>query len=498
MTEWWQKDEGDVPVPIPRRDVVPGAGFSDPRTVNPAPEVTFFVPEWRIKRRKIAIGATAIAVGFFSLGVVVLVRAATADDPETRRLGMVQYLFIVVMSIASVLALVAVWRWANERDPRDTQDPIAGLRRPGDGYAGLMSLDLGLPVGDLTRRLLEVDSVSGNEGPLADLVEEAFRGLPHLDVTRDGDAIIARTHLGRAERVAIAGHLDTVPLAEGLRVKVEGDTLWGRGAVDMKGGVAVILSLAATLVDPKRDVTWILYDHEEVADALNGLGRISRTNPDLLKVDFAVLAEPTAGRIEGGCNGTLRFEVVVPGTTAHSARAWKGVNAIHQAAPVLVALARYSPQVVTVDGLEYREGLNAVAVAAGIAGNIIPDRCMITINYRYAPDKTEEQAVAHVREVLDESGVEGLTMTVVDHGASCRPGLDAPIARDFVGAVSAMGAGEPRAKYAWTDVARFGTLGIPAVNYGPGDPNLAHSDGERVSIAEIEQVREGLRVWLEG
>jgi succinyl-diaminopimelate desuccinylase len=361
-----------------------------------------------------------------------------------------------------------------------------------------MSLDLGLPVGELTRRLLEVESISGNEGPLADAVEEAFRRLPHLEVTRDGDAIIARTHLGKAERVAIAGHLDTVPLAEGLRIKVEGDTLWGRGAVDMKGGVAIILSLAASVVEPNRDVTWILYDHEEVADALNGLGRISRTNPELLKVDFAVLAEPTAGRIEGGCNGTLRVEVEVPGTAAHSARAWMGVNAIHQAAPVLDVLARYSPQVVMVEGLEYREGLNAVGLAAGIAGNVIPDRCTITINYRYAPDKTEEQAVAHVREVLDGSGVEGLTMTVVDHGASCRPGLNAPAARAFVEAITATGAGEPRAKVAWTDVARFGALGIPAVNFGPGDPDLAHSVGERVSIAEIEKVREGLRAWLEG
>ncbi|MCJ7827209.1 MAG: succinyl-diaminopimelate desuccinylase, partial [Demequinaceae bacterium] len=248
-----------------------------------------------------------------------------------------------------------------------------------------MSLDLSLPVGDLTRSLLEVESVSGNEGPLADAVEEALRALPHLEVIRDGDAIIARTQLGRAERVAIAGHLDTVPLAEGLEVRVDGDTLWGRGAVDMKGGDAIILSLAASMIEPSRDVTWILYDHEEVEDALNGLRRISRKLPELLQVDFAVLAEPTAGRIEGGCNGTLRFEVQVPGTAAHSARAWKGVNAIHEAAPVLAVLARYVPQTVMVDGLEYREGLNAVAVAGGVAGNIIPDRCTVTINYRYAP-----------------------------------------------------------------------------------------------------------------
>lgn len=266
----------------------------------------------------------------------------------------------------------------------------------------------------------------------------------------------------------------------------------------MKGGVAVILSLAASLVEPNRDVTWILYDHEEVADALNGLRRISKNHPKLLEVDFAVLAEPTAGGIEVGCNGTLRFEVEVPGIAAHSARAWKGVNAIHEASPVLAVLSRYVPKVVTVDGLEYQEGLNVVAVAGGIAGNVVPERCTITVNYRYAPDKTEDQAVAHVHEVLHNSGVEGLTIKVVDHGASCRPGLDSPIARAFVEAVVATGADAPRAQYAWTDVARFGALGIPAMNFGPGDPDLAHSDEERVSVKEIERVREGLRAWLEG
>jgi succinyl-diaminopimelate desuccinylase len=361
-----------------------------------------------------------------------------------------------------------------------------------------MILDLGLPVGELTKRLCEIESVSGNEGPLADAVEKAFRALPHLEVIRDGDAIVARTGLDRGERVAVVGHLDTVPLAEGLDVKLDGDTLWGRGTVDMKGGVAVILSLAATLVEPIRDVTWILYDHEEVADELNGLRRILANRPELLDVAFAVLAEPTAGRIEGGCNGTLRVEVGIPGVAAHSARAWKGVNAIHSAAPVLAALASYTPATVTVDGLEYREGLNAVGISGGVAGNVIPDRCVVTVNYRYAPDKGSDEAVGHVRGLMEGLGIEGLTVEVVDHGASCRPGLDAPAARAFVERALAMGAGGPEAKPAWTDVARFGAIGIPAVNFGPGDPNLAHSDQERVSVAEIERVRKGLEAWLGG
>lgn len=361
-----------------------------------------------------------------------------------------------------------------------------------------MILDLSLPVGTLAQRLLEIESVSGGEGPLADAVEEALRVLSHLQVIRDGDAIVAQTSCGKTERVAVVGHLDTVPLAEGLEVRLDGDTLWGRGAVDMKGGVAVILSLAATVAEPSRDVTWILYDHEEVADELNGLRRISTTHPELLEVDFAVLAEPTAGRIEGGCNGTLRIEVEVPGVAAHSARAWNGVNAVHRAAPILTALADYSPRTVSVDGLDFREGLNAVGISGGVAGNIIPGRCVVTVNYRYAPNKTLEEAVAHVREVCEGSGVEGLSFTVADHGESCKPGLDTPAAQAFVDAVSAMGAGGPEAEPAWTDVARFGALGIPAVNYGPGDPDLAHSDEERVSIAEIEHVRKGIKAWLDG
>ncbi len=359
-----------------------------------------------------------------------------------------------------------------------------------------MTLDLRAPVGVLAQRLIDVESVSGNEAALADKVEAALRLLPHLKVTRDGDAIVARTTLGRSERVAIAGHLDTVPIVANLPARADGDTLWGRGAVDMKGGVAVLLSLAAELNTPNRDVTWILYDHEEVEETKNGLGRLARNHPDLLAVDFAVLAEPTDGRIEGGCNGTLRVEVRVPGVAAHSARAWKGVNAIHEAAPVLAVLADYVPASVTVDGLQYRESLNAVAVAGGQAGNVIPDSCTIAVNYRYAPSRTRDEAVAHVREVLARAGVDGLTTDIVDHGAACRPGLDAPLARAFVDAIAATGAGEPRAKLGWTDVARFGALGIPAVNFGPGDPELAHADDERVSVAQIERVRKGLVSWL--
>jgi succinyl-diaminopimelate desuccinylase len=362
----------------------------------------------------------------------------------------------------------------------------------------MTSLDLAAPVEELACALIDIPSVSGGESAIANAVEAALRACAHLEVTRDGDAVVARTTLGRAERVIVAGHLDTVPIAANVPAQWDdaGATLVGRGAVDMKAGVAVALSLAATLTAPSRDVTWIFYDHEEVEEVKNGLGRLARRHPELLKADFAVLGEPTSARIEGGCNGTIRVDVRVPGVASHSARAWKGTNAIHAAAPVLAALADYVPATVTVDGLDYREGLNAVGISGGIAGNVIPDACVISINYRFAPSTPTDDAIAHIDSVVAASGVGEYTLTVTDRADACRPGLDAPLAQSFVDAVASTGAREPRAKVGWTDVARFGALGIPAVNYGPGNPELAHADNERCSVDEIRQCRAGLEAWL--
>jgi succinyl-diaminopimelate desuccinylase len=249
----------------------------------------------------------------------------------------------------------------------------------------------------------------------------------------------------------------------------------------------VQLKLAAELVDPPVDITWIWYDNEEVAADLNGLARLASNRPDLLAGDFAILGEPTSGAIEGGCNGTLRFDLRTTGKRAHSARSWVGVNAIHGAAPILDILAAYQPRSIEVDGLVYREGLNAVAIAGGVAGNVIPDECVVTVNYRFAPDKSGAEAAAYAREIFD-----GFELTVTDSSDGARPGLDAPIAQQFLAAVG----GEAKPKYGWTDVARFSALGIPAVNYGPGDPLLAHADDERVPVEQIADCERGLRAWL--
>lgn len=361
-------------------------------------------------------------------------------------------------------------------------------------------LDLHQDVAQLTADLLDVYSVSGEETALADAVEQALAPVEHLTVRRHGDTVVARTELGRAQRVVLAGHLDTVPLPtrEGSRgtvpsqwVQQEGrPVLYGRGATDMKGGVAVQLALAASLSQPSRDITYVFYDHEEVASDASGLGRLLEAHPEwVTDADFAVLLEPTDGTIEGGCNGTIRFWIRPTGLAAHSGRAWKGQNAIHRLAPVLQALAAYEPATVTVEGLDFREGLNAVQVQGGVAGNVIPDAAGIHINYRFAPDKTLEQAQQHLREVFAD-----FELDWVDLSAAARPGLDAPLARELVASVGQ----DPLPKYGWTDVARFSALGIPAVNFGPGDALLAHTDDEHVTAEAVRACREQLESWLRG
>ena len=348
-------------------------------------------------------------------------------------------------------------------------------------------LDLALPAGPLTLALVDAFSESGHERPLADAVEAALSGVPHLEVDRDGDSVVARTSLGRAERVVIAGHLDTVPAAGNHPGRIEGGLVHGLGSCDMKGGVAVALRLAAHMAEPVRDVTYVFYDNEEVEEVRNGLKRIAERHPDWLAADFAVVMEPSNAGVEGGCQGTLRVEVRTAGRRAHSARSWLGDNAIHGAADVLERLRAYEPRRPIVEGLEYREGLNAVWIAGGVAGNVIPDECVVTVNYRFAPDRTVSEAEAHLADVFG-----GYDVRTVDSGEGARPGLDRPAAQAFVSAVG----GQPMPKYGWTDVARFSALGIPAVNFGPGDPALAHTREEHVPIAQIESCEERMRVWL--
>ena len=352
------------------------------------------------------------------------------------------------------------------------------------------ALDLSASVVDLTAALCDIESVSRNEAPVCDAIEAALRGLPHLEVTRIANSVVARTALDRPERVVLAGHIDTVPLTKdpvNLPTRREGDDLVGRGTVDMKGGVAVQLRVAAQVAEPSRDITFVFYEGEEIDSAFNGLRLIQEARPDLLHADFAVLLEPTAVQIEGGCKGTLRADVTVRGVAAHSARPWNGRNAIHDAAAILTRLTAYDAETVTVDGLDYHEAMSATGISGGIAGNVIPDECTVTVNYRYSPDKSEADAVKHLEDLF-----EGFEVVVTDNAAGARPGLALPAARAFV---EALGVGVV-AKEGWTDVARFAALGIAAVNFGPGDPNLAHHDDERCPVVQLIDAESAMLRWL--
>jgi succinyl-diaminopimelate desuccinylase len=357
-------------------------------------------------------------------------------------------------------------------------------------------LDLRKDPIELTAALVDIPSESGDEARIADEVETALRAQTSgFEIIRNGNGVLARTHRNRPSRVLLAGHLDTVPVAENLpsrrSTEPEGEVLHGCGTADMKSGDAVFLHLAATIAEPVHDLTLVFYDCEEIDAAANGLGRIERELPDWLSADVAILGEPTAGYIEAGCQGTLRVVISATGIRAHSARSWLGDNAIHKLGAVLDRLAGYTARTVDIDGCVYREGLSAVRVDGGVAGNVIPDTASVTINYRFAPDRSVAAALQHVHDVFDGLDVQ---IEQTDAAAGALPGLSQPAAKALV----EVAGGQVRAKYGWTDVSRFAARGIPAVNFGPGDPNLAHRRDEQVPVAAITAAVEMLRPYLCG
>lgn len=399
--------------------------------------------------------------------------------------------------------------------------------------------ELGIPVGAtrdqalaaLLEQIMGAYSVSDSEGPLAGAVERFLRRQPHLAVRRHGDTVVASTDFGKAQRVILAGHLDVVPVIDNFPpewlepgdARIRGDVasahpgervMWGRGATDMKASDAVMLYLAAVLdgrnADPNYDLTYVFYDHEEVAAEKNGLRKVVETHPDWITGDFAIIGEPTDCGIEGGCNGTMRFDVITHGVAAHSARAWMGSNAIHKAAEILDRLAAYEPKDVTVDGLVYREGVNATLISGGKGTNVIPDECRVHVNYRFAPDKTLAEAKALMigadagaelgngEHVATGGMFEGFGIEMKDESPSARPGMDSPLAASLARLVKERTGREPLAKLGWTDVARFAILGIPAVNLGAGSPLLAHKHDEQLPESDLALMADILERWLVG
>jgi succinyl-diaminopimelate desuccinylase len=342
----------------------------------------------------------------------------------------------------------------------------------------------------LAAELVDIESVSHHESALADHVEDILRRSSHLTVDRYGDTVAARTTFGLDRRLLLAGHLDTVPPSGPPGHRLVGDTVFGLGAVDMKGGLAVLLDLARSVPTPAVDVTFLFYPCEEVERRFNGLNALLSDRPEVLRADAAVLAEPTGGLVEAGCQGTIRVEVTLSGRRAHPARAWTGVNAVHRLAPVLGVLETYVPRRVVLDGCEYIEQFLAVGVRGGSASNVVPDEAVVTINLRFAPDRDIDAAEAEIHRLLDPAldPASGDALVVVDAAAGAPPGLGHPL---LAGLVTATGR-PPRAKLGWTDVATLSAAGVPATNFGPGDPLLAHTPDEKVTAAELVAVRDSL------
>ncbi len=346
----------------------------------------------------------------------------------------------------------------------------------------------------LAADLVAVPSVSFNEARLTDLIEESLQSASgHLDVARIGDNLVARTDLGRQWRIVLAGHTDTVPPSGNASARIDGDVLWGLGAADMKGGVAVLLELARNVQHPSVDVSYVFYAREEVAAVHNGLREVEAARPELLDADVALLLEPTDGIVEAGCQGTMRLRVKLVGERAHTARAWMGRNAIHRLGALLSMIEAYEPRRPVISGCEFHEGLQAVHVEGGVAGNVVPDSAVVTVNHRFAPDRTPEQAEQHVRDLIEPVLEPGDEVEVVDMAPPADPGLD----HSLLKAVVRNSGAAPRAKLGWTDAAFFAARGVPASNFGPGDPLLAHTSGEQLhrdSLHRVYRVLEDLLV----
>jgi succinyl-diaminopimelate desuccinylase len=339
-----------------------------------------------------------------------------------------------------------------------------------------------------TADLVAIRSESHQEAALADHVQQRLSKTGGLAVERVGDNVVARTNLGRDQRLVVAGHLDTVPANDNAEPKIDGDVLWGLGAADMKGGLAVMLELATAVSEPAIDVTWVFYTAEEVAAEDNGLGHLFEQRPELVAGDAAILGEPTDAALEVGCQGTMRVQVTIRGARAHTARPWMGRNALHRAGRLLAALGEYQERRPVLDGCEYREALQAVFVQGGVAGNVVPDVAVVTLNHRFAPDRDADEARDHVASVVAPYLADGDEFEVVDVAGAALPGLTHPL----LASLRDRGQLPVRAKLGWTDVSRFAAAGIPAVNFGPGDSTLAHTKDERVERRSLDEVHAAL------
>ena len=335
----------------------------------------------------------------------------------------------------------------------------------------------------LTHELVCIPSESFQEKEIVDFVEHKLSEAPWLDVTRIGDNIVAKTGDTKGMRLLLGGHTDTVPAQGNDQIRLSEDSIWGIGSADMKGGIAIMLSLALNVPDSAVDMTYVFYAREEVAHKHNGLLEIEANEPELLIADLAILGEPTSGNIEAGCQGTMRFTLELKGERAHTARPWMGRNAIHRLSGVLTAIEDYESRNPVIEGCQYREALQVVKVEGGIAGNVVPDSTTLTINHRVAPDRSLDIAEKEIRDLLEPFMEPADELKVVDAAPPAKPGLSNPILASMIESHQL----NVQAKLGWTDVAFFDQKGIPAANFGPGDATLAHTSNEQVERSSIDQ-----------
>jgi succinyl-diaminopimelate desuccinylase len=343
-----------------------------------------------------------------------------------------------------------------------------------------------------TAFLVDIASESLHEGKIADFIIAQLEDVAGLTVERIGDNVVARTQSGCAQRIIFAGHTDTVPIKKNVPSHREGNRLWGCGTSDMKSGIAVMIKLAQEVSESNYDRTFVFYVAEEIAAAHSGLGYLFEHRPELLKGDVAFLGEPTNGHIEAGCQGTLRVRVGFAGKAAHSARPWMGVNAMYRMAPVLQRFADYAPRRPLIDGCQFREAMQVVCVGGGKEGNVVPDQAFLTVNYRFAPDRSIEQAIEEVHSLVISDISDDDTFEVKDVSPAALPGISHPIMQRFIEKNSFT----IEAKLGWTDVARFASHGIPAINFGPGDSTMAHRQDEFVDGEKIVETYQALARFL--
>jgi succinyl-diaminopimelate desuccinylase len=327
-----------------------------------------------------------------------------------------------------------------------------------------------------TLQLVDVPSESRHEAALVALVRGLVAREPIYD---DGEVLL---YGDPGAPVVLAGHLDTVPAQDNLPGRIDGGAVHGLGASDMKGGVAVMLELVRAGV-PGR---YLFFTREEVALVESPLPALFATGL-LADAQLAVVLEPTDNQLHAGCVGNVQALVTFHGESAHSARPWTGVNAIHELVRGLEELVRLEPLEVELDGLVFREVVSAVRVEGGIAANVVPDRASVELNYRYAPGRTREEAEERLRSLVPHGELE-----ILANSPSAPPALANPLARRLVD----LGGLELAPKQAWTPVAQFAEQGTDAVNFGPGATAYAHKRDEQVPVANLERCLETLRAFL--